>query len=306
MAQPPSSPPDAQLVAEIHCRRCAYDLRGLSLDGRCPECGLEIWLSVQDAVDPAASKLPKLRDPIGVGNGLLWLVLSGFLATLLVVTHGTMEIAGFAPRTLWLRVFELPQDLLLIAGVLPLTALWSVYKLEPPGRRETDVAVRTNLRIVALSLIGVGAGGLVLWLHQRTVARAGLVPTSPDVIIVSSALHLAMALCAAGALRGVRGVLETIGRRSRAYRRARGGRQGVKPLMAACVGVALGNAMRIIGGTWQWHGWIEEFGTTIERVSAIMLVIGLAYLLVNAIWIRQALRKPPPKLDDLIRILPEG
>lgn len=33
---------------DIPCSQCGYDLRGLTLDGRCPECGSEIGLSIEE------------------------------------------------------------------------------------------------------------------------------------------------------------------------------------------------------------------------------------------------------------------
>src|SRR5689334_24506997 len=35
------------LETDVPCRKCSYNLRGLSADGRCPECGTPVGLSVQ-------------------------------------------------------------------------------------------------------------------------------------------------------------------------------------------------------------------------------------------------------------------
>jgi hypothetical protein len=43
---PPAVAPDPEIVAELPCTRCRYNLRGLSIGGFCPECGSPILLSV--------------------------------------------------------------------------------------------------------------------------------------------------------------------------------------------------------------------------------------------------------------------
>src|SRR5438477_2160642 len=65
----------ATVITPIHCRQCGYYLRGLRADSRCPECGLEIWQSVLHTVDPAASRLPMLRNPRAVGDGIFVLTM---------------------------------------------------------------------------------------------------------------------------------------------------------------------------------------------------------------------------------------
>src|SRR5262245_65813461 len=55
---PPPLPPqlaipaglvDAQgfVTTDLPCRKCSYNLRGLAMNGRCPECGAAVGLSVQ-------------------------------------------------------------------------------------------------------------------------------------------------------------------------------------------------------------------------------------------------------------------
>ena len=34
------------VIADAPCRKCGYNVRGLSIDGRCPECGSPVGLSV--------------------------------------------------------------------------------------------------------------------------------------------------------------------------------------------------------------------------------------------------------------------
>jgi hypothetical protein len=43
---PPRSPPDPEIVFDVPCVNCKYNLKGLMIDGRCPECGHPVLPSV--------------------------------------------------------------------------------------------------------------------------------------------------------------------------------------------------------------------------------------------------------------------
>jgi hypothetical protein len=118
-------------------------------------------------------------------------------------------------------------------------------------------------------------------------------------------LHTSAAVTAVVGLIGLRGVLGVIGRRSREYRKSRGGRQGVEALIAAVALGLIGAAVRQLAVTKFIPGDWLFIGSVIFWASTFMLVIGLGYMVVNAWWIRMALRRPPPPMDQvLLPILP--
>jgi hypothetical protein len=145
---------------------------------------------------------------------------------------------------------------------------------------------------------------LGLWERERVWARMGLLPDTDPVVAVRSLSHLAIAVAAMLGLYSVRRLLEAIGVRSREYRRAQSGRQGIRPMMVSALGVAVGSALRYLSTFDPFPEYLRGLGMIIVGVSKLMLLIGLGYLLVNAWWIRRVLRKPPPRLRDLLQPLP--
>ena len=61
----------ATLTERLTCAACGYDLRGLSVLDRCPECGLRIATSILAVVDPRAQEFEPIRKPRLVALGLL-------------------------------------------------------------------------------------------------------------------------------------------------------------------------------------------------------------------------------------------
>lgn len=276
------------------------------MEGRCPECGLDIWPSIIHMIDPTASKLPQLRDPRGVGNALVWLFICALLATALLAVSGMMLMLNLLPLNgLVGAVLHVPIDLPLLSGVAALASLWSVWKFMPPRGEPSEAAIRRDVWILALAMIGWAIVAFGLWERERTWARMGLLPDSDLVLELRALAHVAIAIAAMFALHSIRGVLQTIGVRSREYRRAQGSRQGIKPMMVAALGVVIGSLCRYSGTMGAVPGIVPNIGLILVLVSMVMLLIGLGYLLVNAWWIRRVLRKPPPRLRDLLQPVPE-
>ncbi len=250
-----------------------------------------MWPSILHTVDPDASALPKLHDPRGVGNAVLWLALCVLIAALLLSARVGIEwaaragIPGLGP---WLKI---SPGLPVTAGIVALLGLWSVRKLLPPRTRTGEDEV---LRSLVLLGLGLGSWSLVTFLYGSLLVRGGGLPGDPPLLLGL----LADAVAVVGLIGG-RGVFVTIGFRSREYRTARGGRQSVQAMIAAVAGDAVGRLVELVAQSVDF----QQLGRVITRVSDLMLLVGLIYLAVNAGWIRRSLRKPAPSLEE---VLPAG
>lgn len=132
---------------DIACRKCAYNLRGLSLAGRCPECGSPVGVSVQ-------GNLLRYSDPAWIdalAKGLwitLWAIVASLFSNLLGVG---------LEATLGDRGGILASILLLGASAV---GFWGAFLLTTPDPSGDDDAGGFNARrfVRVTLLIGLGAG----------------------------------------------------------------------------------------------------------------------------------------------------
>jgi hypothetical protein len=279
------------LAPGVNCRRCGYILHGLSAEGTCPECGLNIADTLRSIVDPAASRLPRLADPGKVGRGLWWLILCCVGALLGLVADTVIHLVTGDPLRQWRFVgLVIPRDLPLLSALMAGAGLWAVFRLKPQSNGEASGAIWRDLLLLLFGLLGWVLLAMGLWLIGRRGGGEGLrVP-----------VQLVLCLSAGLVLLGTDGVLRTIGRRSRIYRQSHAARQQVLAMIAAVAGAAIGVAARGLVRLVDGPAWIASSGTVLLWVSTLMAVIGLLYMLLNAWWIRAALCSPAPLLRDLL------
>jgi len=178
---PPASPASATLNSDTPCRKCGYNLRGLSFAGRCPECGAAIAISVGGDLlrysDPDwLAKLAKGANLIVIGYIVVFAlslgigVLGAVLRTPAVVAVGTL--------------------IMFAASLLTVAGAWLVTEPDPSGIGEDRYG--TSRQIIRITLI-VGLAGSVL-----------------EMITQFSALHPAVSLILRS-VQAVSGIANVIG-----------------------------------------------------------------------------------------------
>jgi len=290
----------ATVSSPMNCRSCGYDLRGLDASSRCPECGLDIWATVVHSVDPAASRLPSLRNPRAVGNSLVVLTACMFLGGLLMALPSVSEALrdaagpGGSPGSAWWA--RLPGLTWEFALPLIVLGVWGLWALAPPRGAEPHGPVWDDIWRVAVGYAG--------WLACATM----LASITPQFAITQRHSRLVLGL-AAGVfamigLAGLRGVFRVIGQRTREYRRLKGGRQSIELIMPAIAGAMVGELLTHLSRyEWfppAWRFSVSTLGQVVLAMSMFMVLIGVAYLVVNAWLIRRALRRPPPAIDEVL------
>jgi hypothetical protein len=146
----PTGPGAVNVVTyDLPCRKCAYNLRGLSLDGRCPECGAAVGLSTYGDLlrysDPAwVFKLQ--RGATFILNGIAVIVIGMILIVLLVI-GGVVTTRGGGQG----GSQELLGSLVSILGYgLIVAGSWLLTEPDPSGIGEDQYG--TSRKIIRITL----------------------------------------------------------------------------------------------------------------------------------------------------------
>jgi hypothetical protein len=167
----PNLDPAGNVVTDIPCRKCGYDLRGLSVNGRCPECGAAVGVSVH-------GNLLRFSDP-GWVRGLqkgAWLILVGVL--ILIVGAIFAALLGAASP----QLASVVAPLLSIGGnIVMIVGAWRLTEPDPSGIGEDEYG--TSRKIIRVALV-VGIFNSIL----NNIPRAGSI--APEMRMVLGTLSV--------------------------------------------------------------------------------------------------------------------
>lgn len=264
--------------------------------GECPECGANIWETVRESVDPIRDRLPAIHNPISVGGGLVWISICMFFAALvLLIVNWFFILEVKISQISFIRWWQsLP-----LSGVISLLMVPGIWMLWPARASLANTAVLRSIGILIIGVIGWGVLGMYQWFQiddlaqYRGMERAD-VPDQYMWLWIST--KLGMLLFALIFLWGLNGILSEVGRRSRKYRSARGGRQRLREIGIAIAIAGIGMVLAVVMDSQALH----LIGVVVTIIANLVILIGLAFLIVNTLWIFQDLR-PRPSLEQLFQ-----
>jgi hypothetical protein len=255
---PAAADPAGLVAADVPCRKCSYNLRGLAVAGKCPECGTPIGVSIH-------GNLLRYSDPTWVEklargvNLILW----GIVASI---------VGGIAGAVLGETVDRWVGEAVAFLGQL--VGLFGAWLLtEPdPGTDEPPQTV-TSRRVVRFALLTGLAHNLLMF-----AADPAMEP------VLFRALSIA---AIAAAIVGVVGLfaelyyLEILAGRipdPALAKRARDVRWGFAISYGAMI--VLGGIIGLIAATsGQVGGGLFIFGCVVGIAAIVALVYGIIYLI---------------------------
>lgn len=135
------------LAEDIACRRCSYNLRSLSLNGRCPECGTAVGRSVH-------GDFLRFSDPDWVrklATGMNWVVAAiviGLLGGFLLGCIGAIFSRIFNTRQTYLGMFGFQY----LIGLVSVIGYWRVTTPDPAStQKDAPTGARSLVRITAVA-----------------------------------------------------------------------------------------------------------------------------------------------------------
>ena len=295
MQSEPQSPIVSQLkgmilIRQLACLRCGYDLKSLSADSNCPECGEPIRLTIIDTVDPAARRLPPLESPRTIGNALVGVSLFLFLAVACAVLVLLSNTSEKLPIPHFIRTLEDPIWIC-ISSALAFVAFLSLLPLIRLCRRGTIQVCRVGIALTGLGLLSFAVlMGASRWILLGTTEFGAIITLLFDTMLPVLSLGITFA--------GLRRLVPRLGQRSREFRLAQSSRQRMSDLLAALVFIVIGRSCISIS---EHDSNLATLGTIMMVLCISLILVGLLYLIRNTYWIRSALCSPPPSLQELLR-----
>jgi hypothetical protein len=160
------------VTADVPCRKCSYNIRGLAVHGRCPECGTPVGVSIHG--DLLRFSDPRWLQSLARGAALLfWGIILGI---------GFAFVAGLLAHALGQGLVQLVG---LAGGLVQLYGAWLLTEPDPSGIGEDRYG--TARKVIRVSLI-VGLGQNLF----NLIASQGRM--SQDVLLMIAAVGLVAGL----------------------------------------------------------------------------------------------------------------
>lgn len=112
------------VTSDLACCHCGYNLKTLRRDGKCPECGIDVQLSLRG--DLLQYSDPAWLEDLTRGLRLMVLVVKAFLGSMLafLILTGVLSFTRFDPRHHWLLSGVTMSALALLAIGWAVGLLW--------------------------------------------------------------------------------------------------------------------------------------------------------------------------------------
>ncbi len=285
-----------QLTGDLWCIGCGYNLRGLSIRERCPECGVPVRATILGVVDPLADELAPIRRPGLVGTGLVLWAGGVFVA---VAAVALMRGAEIGRELLGMRWWPGWVPLIGTMGLVVSGLGAAVSLIRPHARVGRLAAVRAALGVAVYIPLT-----LIYHAIYARMDRSSPAPfLSPGPLELDrSLLRLGMFLFVALGILALREHARALAQRSVVVRTGRVDRQSMSALLASFAVAAAGDLLHVVAGIMGSGGsdLVATIGTVLQSVGSVLVVVGVANIVIDAVRLWPVILRPGVGLGDVM------
>ncbi len=270
---------------DLPCVGCGYDLKGISPDSACPECGLGVRRTLLYVIDPAASEIAPLRN--GYWLAAILVLVPAILVTAVVILwipHIQFAYENYQgilrpnPATQWNLWKAFAGFLAIVSGLL-------TFGLQNPTGKRVRRSYLTGLWLARLSLIFWGGMVIIIAIYDETNGtwQASLYD-GEQIDLFRSVLRAGGHLTLILAVVGFPKVVRFLALRSLYHRISQMSRQGFLAMGFALLITLAGDSLWIITGWIQQQsinagtGGAPRFVEQLALISAMLTLVGSGML----------------------------
>lgn len=289
----------SELTGNLPCARCRYNLRGLSVRGTCPECGVPVRATLLAKVDPHAAELQPLSHPYLTAAGLqLWAfsALAAALGSWVLRCPDLAYLFGLSGSTTFSRGDLIPR---LVPVLFGLSGLGACSLLRPhAGISRGGIAAAAGACIGYVVLVALA------WrinVHLDSWGAAVFFGSGPHPV-ERSLLRLVLDAAVAGIALGLRPNAQLLVARSLLLRSGNVDRQTLTGLAGASAVAFLGDLLHIAAGLLDQPraDLIRLTGTMLVGLGSTLLTIGLIGVAWDCVRMWPVTVAPPLALEDVV------
>lgn len=286
-----------ELTGTLRCASCRYDLRGLSVKGECPECGLPIQATLLSIIDPMAEELRPIESPRLVAAGLVAWAVGGVVAVALGwLAWLSWGLPGGVSAQVQGRLVGVGAAAVLIAGAGAAAAI----------RPHAGIPLRRRLAAGGAVLLYPVLAYLYIELGKAAAAGPGQsllgawTGTAEPTPWRTERLCFWLTLAAIGWL--LRGNLRVLASRSLVLRAERVDRQTIAAGVAALLVAALGDTVGLLAGMagTAAAGTMVLLGEVLVMLGSALMSLGVIGLSVDTFRLLPAVIHRPLARRDVV------